>query len=180
MDHDDRGPRPAPPCQRHARPHCRRDQGDDSDLSPRAQRRRRLEHRGLRGGASLVIRSVLRRSDKCTLTVMTTSALNATELEVVRRIMQATFQFFDDDFDARLGMSTETMRNLLDAWPAIDDSNDEGDACLAINNSLNDLLHGVGIDEKQAMAIAGVSLSEIRRIYRKWAAARGWKSTGVR
>ncbi len=71
------------------------------------------------------------------------------------------------------------MHALLADWKNIDDSSNESDACLAVNNSFNDLLHGVGISEQQALALAGVSRAEIDRIYRKWAVACGWKSRGL-
>jgi hypothetical protein len=78
------------------------------------------------------------------------------EREVVRRAMAATFRYFDFDFQTRLGISPDSMRMLLDAWPVVDDSRDDSDACLAINNSMNDLLHGEGISE------ASVPLASVR------------------
>jgi len=60
------------------------------------------------------------------------------------------------------------MRSLLAAWPTVADSNDDSDACLAVNNSLNDLLHGLGIPETEALELVGVTRAEIRRIYGKW------------
>ena len=108
------------------------------------------------------------------------ASLTPDEREVVRRAMQATFRHFDWDFEIRLSVSPETMRALLAAWPAVDDADDDSDACLAVNNALNDLLNGVGISEAEALEQVGVSRAEMGRVYRKWAAARGWKSTGVR
>ncbi len=111
---------------------------------------------------------------------MTLDTLTLDERAVVRRLLAATFEFFDDvDFHLRLGIESAKMHALLADWKNIDDSSDKSDACLAINNSLNDLLHGVGISESQALALAGVSKPEIDRIYRKWAIARGRKSRGV-
>src|SRR5262245_29809908 len=111
---------------------------------------------------------------------MTLAALGAEEREVVRRSMEATFRYFDFDFQARLGVSPHTMRALLDTWPAVDDARDESDGCLAINNSLNDLLHAQGISDREAVELVGVNRAEMLRVYAKWAAARGWKSTGIR
>jgi hypothetical protein len=111
---------------------------------------------------------------------MTLDSLAPEEREVVRRTMEATFRYFDSDFQTRLGISPAAMRALLDAWPTVDDTCDNSDACLAINNSLNDLLHGEGISENDALELVGVNRAEMLRVYRKWAAARGWKSTGVR
>lgn len=56
----------------------------------------------------------------------------------------------------------------------MDDSTDDSDACLAINNSLNNLLNGVGISNEEAMQSLGVDRAEMLHVYRKWAAARGW------
>ncbi len=67
------------------------------------------------------------------------------------------------------------MRAFLAAWPKIDDHSDLSDACSAINNSLNELLHGVGISEKDAMELVGVGCAELHRIYAKWCLARGWE-----
>ena len=111
---------------------------------------------------------------------MTLDLLTPEEREVVRRTMEATFRFFDIDFQSRLGISQEAMRAVLDSWPVVDDARDDSDACLAINNSLNDLLHGEGISEDEASQLIGVSRAELQRVYIKWAAARGWESTGVR
>jgi hypothetical protein len=111
---------------------------------------------------------------------MTLAALTPEEREVIRRTMEATFRYFDFDFQTRLAISPDAMRLLLDAWPAVDDSRDDSDACLAINNSLNDLLHGEGISDKEAMQLVGVNRAEMIRVFGKWAAARGWTSTGVR
>jgi hypothetical protein len=94
--------------------------------------------------------------------------------------MEATFQIFDLDFETRLGITPSSMRRLLSDWPDVDDTNDDSDACLAINNALNDLLHGVGIDDERAKALTGTDREELWRIYRKWARSRGWSSTGVR
>lgn len=111
---------------------------------------------------------------------MAITSLTIDEREVVRRAMEATFRYFDIDFETRLGVTPEAMRALLEAWPAIDDSGDDSDACLAINNALNDLLHGVGISEQEAQGFVGVSRDEMKRVYIKWATARGWKSRGIR
>jgi hypothetical protein len=111
---------------------------------------------------------------------MALAALNPEEREVVRRAMEATFRHLDSDFETRLGVSTKVMRELLGAWPNVDDSHDDSEACLAINNSLNDLLHGVGISDEEATDAVGANRAEMLRVYRKWAAARGWHSTGVR
>jgi len=106
--------------------------------------------------------------------------LTVDEREVVRRSMEATFFYFDRHFHTRLGVTQEEMRSLLRNWPDIDDANDDSDAALAINNSLNDLLHGVGIADERAFELTGANRAEMRRIYSKWAGLRGWTHTSLR
>ena len=111
---------------------------------------------------------------------MTIASLTSEEREVVRRTMEATFRYFDRDFHSRLGVTPEEMRSLLIVWPTIDDSDDRSLACVAINNSFNDLLHGEGIGEVEAIESTGATRAEMRRIYAKWVTARGWSVTGNR
>ncbi|HEV7690348.1 MAG TPA: hypothetical protein VGO52_05980 [Hyphomonadaceae bacterium] len=111
---------------------------------------------------------------------MTLKNLTAEERDVIRRALLATFEFFDFDFQTRLGVYPETVREIIGKWPAVDDSDDNSDACLAINNALNDLLFGVGIKDHKAQEVMGVYRAELDRIYKKWAKSRGWSSTGIR
>lgn len=94
--------------------------------------------------------------------------------------MEATFQYFNVNFHTRLGVTEEEMRQLLAQWPNVDDWADESAACVAINNALNDLLHGVGIGDEDARELIGVDRAEMRRVYEKWARGRGWSSAGMR
>jgi hypothetical protein len=45
---------------------------------------------------------------------------------------------------------------------------------------MNDLLHGVGIDDQKAKELTGADRAGMLRIYQKWSKSRGWSSTGVR
>ncbi len=103
---------------------------------------------------------------------MPLTSLSAAEREVIRRAITATFEYFDWDFQTRLGVYPDTMRQLLSAWPSVDDT-PETDAFLAINNAMNDLIHGVGISDAKAFEVTGVDRAERRRIYIKWAGERG-------
>lgn len=111
---------------------------------------------------------------------MTLHALTVSEKEVVRRAMLATFDYFTFDFGTRMGIEADEMRQLVERWPNVDDTNDSSAACLGINNALNDLLNGQGISEQEAREKIGVSRDEMRHVYKKWARARGWAHTGLR
>jgi hypothetical protein len=112
--------------------------------------------------------------------LVTLAALTADERETIRRAMEATFRFFDRDFQTRLGVTPEAMRDLLGDWPDVDDTPGDCDACLAIDNAMNDLLDGVAISDRQARESIGVDRAEVLRVYRKWTHNRGWSSTGLR
>jgi hypothetical protein len=112
---------------------------------------------------------------------MALSKLTADERDVVRRAMEAIFLFLpSDEFHPRLGVTPDFMRSLLRSWSEIDDSDDDSDACLAVNNTMNDLLTGIGISEDDAKLFVGADRAEMLRIYIKWAKARGWSWTGLR
>ena len=111
---------------------------------------------------------------------MPLSSLTKTEQEVVRRVLNGAFRHFDFDFHTRLGLSEQELKKLLARWPDIDDTDDDSPACLAINNTLNDLLNGLGISDKAAIELTGVDRAGVQRVYKKWSAARGWSSTGAR
>jgi hypothetical protein len=109
------------------------------------------------------------------------SALSEAEKQVVRRSIEVAFLVLGEiDCHTRLGVTPLEISELLSTWPLVDDSRDSSPACLAINNSLNELLHGVGISEAEAQNSIGASPREMARIYKKWAAARGWRLTGLR
>jgi hypothetical protein len=111
---------------------------------------------------------------------MSIEALSLEEIEAVRRAISAMPALLTFEFEARMGITEESASFLLENWPNINDVDDDSDACLAVNNSLNDLLHGIGITDERSRELTGVNREELRRIYRKWATARGWKYTGVR
>ena len=76
---------------------------------------------------------------------MTIARLTPAECDIVRQTSQAVFRFLDVDFHTRLGIARKTMEKLPARWPNVDDSSGLSDACVAINNSFNGLLNGIGI-----------------------------------
>lgn len=108
------------------------------------------------------------------------NVLSAEETEVVRRAIAAMPEILDEEFSTRMGITEEKAGSLLKAWPDVDDTEDDSHACVAINNSLNDILYGEGLSDEQCLRLTGADRRELNRIYQKYAAARGWKSTGIR
>src|SRR5262249_6667494 len=102
---------------------------------------------------------------------MSLSALNETEKSVLLRALQlmAGGRIIEEwEFSPRIGMELAEFRELLSRWPSWDDASDDSFECLAINNTLNDLLHGVGITEDKCLQNLGASKRELLALYDKW------------
>jgi hypothetical protein len=114
---------------------------------------------------------------------MPLAGLNQHDIALIGRALQlmATGDILQAfDFGARIGVELPEFREMVTRWPAWDDADDRSPECLAINNTLNDLLHGVGLTERQCAELLGVGKEELLAVYRRWAASRGWSATGVR
>ena len=85
-----------------------------------------------------------------------------------------------DDIYARIGVSLDAMNAFMNAWPEIDDRDDESDATLIINNSLNEICHGVDVPNRDWARWFSVPREAVKQTYRTWTSARGWPATGVR
>src|SRR4051794_4119587 len=106
---------------------------------------------------------------------MSLAALNQNDLAVIGRAAQAMARggiLQEFEFGARIGVELPEFREMVAKWPAWDDSDDSSPACLAINNTLNDLLHGVGLTERQCIELLGVGRQELVGVYGRWAASR--------
>ena len=102
------------------------------------------------------------------------------EKEAVRQAIAAMPALLTFEFETRMGLSEASASFLLENWPRINDSDDDSDACLVINNSINDLLYGVGVTDNECKELTGVNREELIRINNKWATARGWENTGAK
>jgi hypothetical protein len=84
------------------------------------------------------------------------------------------------EFGARIGVEFAEFRTMLERWPAWNDVADNSPECLAINNTLNDLLCGIGMSDRQCREMLDASREALLQVYQRWAAARGWSATGVK
>ncbi len=114
---------------------------------------------------------------------MAIQQLSLADQEIIRRCLVAICDgpFLEDaEFHPRIGVAKESLKNITHTWPAVDDSDDESDAALAINNALNELCYGLPISPEDWTLWIIVPRTEIIRVYQEWARIRGWKSTGVK
>jgi hypothetical protein len=114
---------------------------------------------------------------------MPIATLNQNDVALIGRALRilAAGEILEEfEFGARIGVELADFREMVGRWPAWDDTDDNSAECLAINNTFNDLLHGVGLPELQCIEMLGAGRDELARVYRVWADSRGWIATGVR
>jgi hypothetical protein len=66
----------------------------------------------------------------------------------------------------RLGVTREELQTVIAQWPDIDDRDQKSNGFLAIHNSLNEICHGLGVDEW--VNLVDASLNEVKETYRNW------------
>jgi hypothetical protein len=96
--------------------------------------------------------------------------LTAQETEVVFQCLRcvAAGEIVRDDweFQTLFGIEFDTLRDIVRALPAIDESKEE--VTLAINNSLNNLVGCSQADHGAWSKYIAVSPEEVARIFSKW------------
>ena len=106
--------------------------------------------------------------------------LSIEEKEIVKKSILHAMTVLGWDYETRIGIKKESAEEILKTWPVIDDESDESESAIVINNSMNDLLYGVGLPDDEILEKIGCNKNEMASVYKKWASHRGWRSTGVR
>jgi hypothetical protein len=109
--------------------------------------------------------------------------LSPNEQQIVLQCMQAIADgpaIEDWEFHTRLGINRSTLRRIISAWPAIDDGSDSSEEFLAINNCLNEICHGIKIEDTEWQTWFTQPQDEIIKTYRKWLKVRESSSGGIR
>jgi hypothetical protein len=108
--------------------------------------------------------------------------LSATEKETVLQCMKAIAdrqEIEDWEFHTRLGIVRPTLRRIISLWPDIDDSAENSEEFLSINNCLNEVCNGVNIPATEWRKWFEQPKDEIKRTYHKWLKLRGLSSGGI-
>ena len=89
--------------------------------------------------------------------------------------------FIKDDweFHTRLGLHRSTLYELIEMWPQIDDSVDDSDQTLALNNAMNEICHGIRFSDADWVTWFSVSRDTVKSVYKKWCRLRGKDSSGI-
>jgi hypothetical protein len=74
----------------------------------------------------------------------------------------------------------EELKEVVEKFPNLDDSNDDSNDALAINNSLNEICYGIRFTEDKWRKYFTKSYEDVERVYKKWAKLRGCNRTGIR
>ncbi len=106
--------------------------------------------------------------------------LSAETRAIIRRVLVfvSTTRELDGEFETRLGVDRREFAEALMRWPAVDDRADEAPATVAINNALNEVVNGLALSADDWTRL-GATREQVQGAYVEWAAARGWRSTGL-
>jgi hypothetical protein len=100
--------------------------------------------------------------------------LSAKDQEIILRCMKATVAHVEDwEKHSRLGLEPSELGSIIDQWPNIDDTDENGNGFLAINNCLNEACHGFHIESAEWGAWFDTPRSEVEHTYRTWLALKG-------
>lgn len=87
--------------------------------------------------------------------------------------------FLEHEFHTRLGVNEDDLKKIISDFPDIDDSKDDYNGTIAINNCLNEVCYGIDFSENDWSRWFTVSRNEIVETYKKWASLRGKTKTGI-
>jgi hypothetical protein len=74
----------------------------------------------------------------------------------------------DWEFHTRFGLDRTNLRRIISLWPDIDDSSENSDGFLAINNCLNEVCHGICISAADWPKWFTRPRDEVNQTYDKW------------
>lgn len=109
--------------------------------------------------------------------------LTKQEQNIVRQCMEAILngdEIEAPEFQTRLGIARLQLRQVLAFWPHLDDADDNSDTCLAINNCMNEVAHGIYISPEDWARRFTFPKEDVKAAYKHWAESKGCYSIGIR
>lgn len=109
------------------------------------------------------------------------SQLDKEEKQIVLDCLNAILESgeLEFEFNARLGINEEELKEIIAEFPGIDDSIEDSNETLAINNCLNEICFGIKFTETKWQKYFDYDIEKIREVYKKWARLRNWSRTGI-
>jgi hypothetical protein len=107
-------------------------------------------------------------------------------LQAMKLILIEEKYIGDWAFPSRTGITRDELRQVITEWPNLKDEDDTDSKnnpdltrVLAINNSLNEVLHGVSVSDEDWEKWFDEPREEVKRVYNAWAVLKGWKHKGL-
>ena len=112
---------------------------------------------------------------------MSLAKLSDSDRQIILQCLNAILKgnFLEGEFHTRLGIEREELEHVVAAYSQIDDSDDNSNAALAINNCLNEVCHGIRFSNREWSRWFSVNRSEVDEVYRRWAILRGRSRTSI-
>jgi|SRR5690348_13718400 hypothetical protein len=89
-------------------------------------------------------------------------------------------QIEDGEFHTRLGIERKTLDKIISTWPEINDSSEDSDQFLAINNCLNEVCHGISIPQEEWARSFSQPRERVKQAFSNWLRSRGATHESIR
>ena len=109
-------------------------------------------------------------------------ALSQTDQQIILECLKAILEgpFIDSvEFQTRIGINRDDLSQVIQAWPNIDDSNEDSTEVLALNNCMNEVCNGLDISDRDWSHWFRVGRKEVCEVYSRWASLNGYPRTGL-
>ncbi|MFN3651841.1 MAG: hypothetical protein ACK47B_19890 [Armatimonadota bacterium] len=83
------------------------------------------------------------------------------------------------EFHTRMGIYRPELEDALSRWPELSDADRDSPDFLAVNNSLNEVCHGLPISDEQWREWFTVEPEIVAGAYRRWALSVGLERRGI-
>jgi hypothetical protein len=107
-------------------------------------------------------------------------------LQAMKLILTEEKYISERAFRSRTGITRDELRQVIAEWPNLKDEDDTDSKdnpdlvrALAINNSLNEVLYGVGVSDADWEKWFDEPREAVKKIYRTWAVLKGWNREGL-
>lgn len=107
--------------------------------------------------------------------------LTERDREIIFQCLNAVAKgnFLEHEFQTRLGLELNELKLIVAAFPNVDDSHDDSNVTLAINNCLNEVGNGINFSEREWEQCFAFHREEVCEVYQKWAKLRGWSGNDI-
>ncbi len=82
------------------------------------------------------------------------------------------------DYSSRLGIERDALFQLIAHFSTIDDNDPDSPAARVINNSMNEVCHGVRISPADWQTWFDVDKDAVRKLFKKWRQLQDWDPKG--